>query len=190
MTELIQAAHFTLANRGICRLIVIHTMENPEKPGTARAVARWFAGPAAPQASAHYCIDQAEVVQCVREKDVAWAAPGANRDGIHLEHAGRARQTLEEWSDEYSRAELSVSAVVAADVAARHAIPIRKLTVEQVKDGVSKGFCGHVDVTKAFGKSTHTDPGENFPWGLYLSMVEENLAPAPSIPPEGEGVAI
>ena len=152
-------------------LIVIHTMEAPEKPGTARAVANWFSGPNAPQASAHYCIDAVDVIQCVPEDVIAWAAPGANRRGIHLEHAGYAGQSAEGWLDEYSRRVLGLSAELAADIARRHEIPIERLTVDQLKAG-ARGFCGHVDVTNAFnGGKGHTDPGPAFPWELYLELV-------------------
>src|SRR6476469_11249703 len=83
-------------------VIVIQTMESPEKPDTAESVAAWFAGSSAPQASAHYCIDANSVVECVRDTDVAWHAPGANHNGIGLEHAGRAAQSAADWNDEYS----------------------------------------------------------------------------------------
>lgn len=171
--KFIQARNYTKAGRDSVRLIVIHTMENPEKPGTALAVAKWFASPTAPRASAHYCIDNKEYVQCVAELDVAWAAPGANRDGIHLEHAGRALQTAADWQDPYSSAMLRISAYLAADIANRYGIPVVKLTPEQVADGKSKGFCGHADVTKAFPKrGSHTDPGAGFPWDWYLELVQ------------------
>jgi N-acetyl-anhydromuramyl-L-alanine amidase AmpD len=146
-------------------------MEAPEKPGTARAVAHWFEGPNAPQASAHYCIDADETIQCVPEDVVAWAAPGANRRGVHLEHAGFASQTPAAWDDDYSRRVLARSAELAADIAARHQIPIERLTVDELKAG-ARGFCGHVDVTNAFnGGKGHTDPGPAFPWDRYLELV-------------------
>jgi len=151
--------------------IVIHTMEAPEKPGTARAVAEWFAGPNAPEASAHFCIDAAEVIQCVPEDVVAWAAPGANRRGIHLEHAGYAGQSPAAWDDEYSRGVLARSAELAADICRRYAVPIVRLTVAELRAG-KRGFCGHVDVTNAFNDGHgHTDPGAGFPWDRYLGLV-------------------
>ena len=173
---LIQARNFTLANRSHARLVVIHSMENPERPGTARAVAKWFASPAAPGASAHYCIDGTEVIQCVRETDVAWGAPFANRDGIHLEHSGYARQTLAEWSDDFSSQMIRLSAQLAAEIALRWGIEPRRLTIAEVADGHTKGFCSHADVTQAFKvKGGHMDPGPNFPWGLYIVRVAENM---------------
>ncbi len=73
MIQFIQAHGFTPVSERAIRLVVMHTMEAPEKPGTAMAVAEWFAGPKAPQASAHYCIDAVDVIQCVPEDVVAWA---------------------------------------------------------------------------------------------------------------------
>lgn len=190
--EFIQARNFNLANRDHVRLIVVHTMENPEKPGTALGVARWFAGPQAPQASAHYCVDSATVVQCVKETDVAWGAPSANRDGVHIEHAGYGRQTLADWSDDYSSQMIRLSAQLAAEIAARWGIEPRRLTIAEVADGKTPGFCGHADVTAAFRtKGGHIDPGPNFPWALYIARVAENMdamnakAPTdPAPPPE------
>jgi peptidoglycan hydrolase-like protein with peptidoglycan-binding domain len=177
----IQAGHFNriiTPPRGI-DVIVIHTMESSEKPGTAEAVARWFAGPNAPNASAHYCVDSSQpmgplfpIVQCVRDADVAWHAPGVNHNGIGIEHAGRAAQTPADWSDAESQAILRASAVLAAKLAKRYNIPILKVAPDELKVGV-RGFCGHVDATIAFpgpGR-THVDPGQGFVWQAYLDMV-------------------
>ena len=175
--DFVQAKHFNLVypKKREIDLLVIHTMENQEKPDSAENVALWFAGQtkyAAPMASAHYCIDTDSVVQCVRDMDIAWHAPGANHDGIGLEHAGFARQTPSEWFDEASSAILVRSAKLAAKLAKLYEIPIRKLGSEELFKG-ARGFCGHADVTLAFpGKGrTHMDPGPSFPWEHYLSMV-------------------
>ena len=55
------------------RLIVIHTMESQEKPGTAKNVAKWFSGPTAPKSSAHFCVDNKDAVRVVEDDDIAWA---------------------------------------------------------------------------------------------------------------------
>jgi N-acetyl-anhydromuramyl-L-alanine amidase AmpD len=166
-------------------LCVIHTMEAAERPGTARNVAMWFGGltkAAAPQASAHYCLDAADTIQCVKEDVVAWAAPGANKNGIHIEHAGYAAQTPIQWGDAYSQAVLERSAQLAADICKRHAIPIVRLSVADLQAG-KRGLCGHIDITNAFnhGKG-HTDPGPNFPWDAYIAMVLVASSP-PTLPP-------
>jgi N-acetyl-anhydromuramyl-L-alanine amidase AmpD len=171
----IAARHFGPARIGIAPLlIVIHTMEAPEKPRTARNVALWFAGDKAPQASAHYCIDSEEIIQCVSESQIAWGAPGANKYGVHLEHAGYASQTVTDWTDSYSRKMLVRSAALAADIVRRHGIPIAKVGPEELsKNPNATGFCGHRDVTLGRnGGHGHYDPGTAFPWYVYLKMVK------------------
>lgn len=165
-------------------LIVVHTMEAPEKPHIAKNVALWFAGTKAPMASAHYCVDADETIQCVKENVVAWAAPGGNRDGVHIEHAGYASQSMVNWGDEYSTRMLARSASLAADIAKRHGIPVVKLEPEDLKDRTVMGFCGHVDLTQGrMGGHGHTDPGPFFPWETYLEMVRSAMASTDPPPP-------
>ena len=187
MTQLIQAKNYThVPNGRVCDLVVIHTMEAPEKPGTAASVARWFASATAPKASAHYCVDDMEVIQCVLERDIAWAAPGANKNGIHIEHAGYAKQSAEDWSDEFSQKMLAHSAQLCARICQAHNIPMVRLTPAQLIQG-GRGICGHVDVTQAFHRSTHVDPGGEFPWTQYLGLVR--LAMRPDLVIGGSDVA-
>lgn len=172
MYDFIQARNYTKAEGRDVKLIVIHTMENPEKPGTAHAVAKWFASSLAPQASAHYCVDSLAIVQCAQEHDVAWGAPNANRSGIHIEHAGYAAQDASGWQDAYSASMLKLSAKLAAEIAFRYAIPLVHLSPDEIKAGKS-GICGHVDVTHAYGtKGGHTDPGAAWPWDAYIAAVQ------------------
>jgi N-acetyl-anhydromuramyl-L-alanine amidase AmpD len=169
------------------KLIVVHTMETPEKPHTAKNVALWFASVNAPQASAHYCLDADDTVQCVDELTVAWGAPGANRDGVHLEHAGYAAQSSPQWSDDYAMRMLARSAALAADIARRYDIPLDKLSPGDLADRTVKGFCGHVDITNGRNAGQgHQDPGPNFPWATYLDMVRQAMSPTDPPPPASE----
>jgi N-acetyl-anhydromuramyl-L-alanine amidase AmpD len=168
----IEAKNFTRGRYGTAiSVVVIHTMESQEKPDTARNVAHWFAGATAPEASAHFNVDATEVIQCVRETDMAWGAPGANRQGLHIEHAGRASQTPMQWADAFSDAMLRRSAALVASLCRKHGIPIKRIGPEELKAG-GRGICGHDTVSKAFPvKGAHTDPGPNFPWGIYIELV-------------------
>lgn len=169
--KFVQAKNFTKAGRKKVDLVVIHTMEAAEKPNTAENVAAWFAGASAPKASAHYNVDCDSVVQSVKEEDVAWHAPGANHNGIGIEHAGFAKQNAADWSDDFSTRMLVLSAKLVAGICKRWSIPIVKLSPEDVKAG-KRGLCGHIDVTNGLnGGKGHWDPGPNFPWARYLDMV-------------------
>lgn len=172
----VQAAHFTPSARITIDLVVIHTMEAPEKPTTAENVAAWFAGPNAPQASAHYCVDNDSIVQCVKDRDIAWHAPGANHNGIGIEHAGYARQTPEEWADEYSTAMLARSASLTARLCHKYGIPVVWLDAEALARPGARGITGHVQCTDAFsGGKGHQDPGPHFPVDGYLALVRAAL---------------
>lgn len=173
----IQARNYTVSGGRSVDLVVVHDMEAPEVPGTARRVAQWFAGSTAPNASAHYCIDDKEIVQCVRDQDVAWHAPGANARGIGLEHAGYARQTSAEWDDPYSSAMLRLSAKLTAALCTRYRIPAVWLTPGDLLAG-KRGITSHNNVSKAFRKSDHSDPGPGFPWERYITLVRSNMVQA------------
>ena len=170
----IAAKNFTNAHRLRIDIVVIHTMEAPEKPGTARGVATWFGSAAGPQASAHYCVDENEIIQCVLEKDVAWHAPGANSNGIGIEHAGFAKFTNEDWERPGPANMLAFSAGLVAEICDRYQIPVKKLTVADLRAGGARGICGHKDITDAFndGKG-HWDPGPCFPWDSYTKAISE-----------------
>ena len=114
--------------RTVVDLIVIDCMDGAEASTKAERVAAWFAGKnpqyPAPRASAHFFVDDDSIVQGVREDGVAWHAPGANRLGIGIEHAGRARQNRKQWMDDFGIAMLGRSARLSAGIVERWAIPV------------------------------------------------------------------
>lgn len=163
----VESPNRTVVGRRI-DVVVIHTMESAERPGAALACARWFANDAS-AVSAHYCVDADEIVQCVREEDVAWHARGGNTNSIGIELAGFAAQRPGEWDDAYSRAVLERAADLTAEVCLRHDIPLRRLRAADLV-ARHRGLCGHADVSAAFGKSDHWDPGPGFPWRRFLRL--------------------
>jgi hypothetical protein len=177
--QFVKAANFTIASGRSIDLLVIHDMESPEKLSTAEDVARYFQNPSV-KASAHYNIDANSVVQCVRDKDVAWAAPGANHDGLQFEHAGYARQTTDQWLDEYGRKMLfEQSAPLFAKKCKEHRIPPVFL---RAPDLVSqkRGITTHWQVTLAFSRGQgHTDPGNNFPIQRFMIEIQKSYGAAP-----------
>ena len=150
-------------------LVVMHTMEIAERAGAAAICARWFAAPVS-KVSAHYCVDARTVIQCVREKDVAWHARGGNTHSLGVELAGFARQREQEWADDYSRSVLERAARLVAELCLRWRIPSRWLAADDLLAG-RRGITGHSEVSRAYGKSDHWDPGPGFPVERFLDQV-------------------
>jgi N-acetyl-anhydromuramyl-L-alanine amidase AmpD len=167
----VESPHRTVVGRRI-DVVIIHTMETAERTGAALACARWFASESS-EVSAHYCVDADEIVQCVREEDVAWHARGGNTNSIGIELAGFAAQRRGDWDDAYSRAVLERAAQLVADVCLRQSIPLRRLRPSELVER-RRGICGHADVSAAFGKSDHWDPGPGFPWNRFLRLARRS----------------
>lgn len=172
--RLVPARWFAPADHREWWWIVVHATDGPETPRRSELTAQMFARER--RASAHYIVDPAQVIQCVRERDEAWHVGGqANKHGLGIEHCGRADQTAEQWRDELSTAELQRSARLCAWLAHKYAIPIQWVSANGLKSGV-RGFTGHADCVEAGFGGSHTDPGTHFPWAAYLEMVLEAQA--------------
>lgn len=167
-------------------LLVVHTSEGGETATSAEAICSLMAQPGdRPNssggmygASYHAVADTDCVRPAVDDDWVAYSAAGANHNGVHICIPGRASQTREQWVDTNSRPQIRRVAEWCADKHLELGIPIRKLTVDQVKAGES-GICSHLDVSLAFKKSTHTDPGVNFPWDVLLADIAALLGGQP-----------
>jgi peptidoglycan hydrolase-like protein with peptidoglycan-binding domain len=175
--EFIGARNFRRASRTASDIkwVVLHSTENPIRDGVARAVARWFNGPSAPMASAHYVVGPDETVQGVRVTDVAWAAPGANKHGIQVEQVGQAMKT--NWDGE-GWAVLERSARLVAALCKAHDIPADFVDADGLQRG-EPGITTHWQVTAAFRKSDHADPGgpkdKRFPLERFMQAVKDSM---------------
>lgn len=164
-----------IANREI-KQILIHTAECQETPNARKGIGAWFADvwrkiKKMPLSSAHYGVDPQGIAQYVRDHHVAWHAGRVNNRSIGIELAGSARQSPEQWADDYSMAVLRNAAWLVAKLCAEHKIPIVRLDDAGILLG-SRGLFGHVDANRAYDvKGGHTDPGPNFPWDLFIDMV-------------------
>lgn len=182
----IQARNYTPTNGRQIDLIVIHDMEAPEAQNTAENVASWFGGSNAPRASAHWCHDEDSSVQCVHDKDVAWAAPGANHNGLHHEQSGYAAQVRDEWLDRSSDATMRNMAAKVAEECVAYNIPVVFVDAAAIRRG-ERGITTHLEITRSgIGSGNHWDPGYEFPMDVFIGYVNDslggvNITPGPSV---------
>lgn len=169
----IPARDFKVVGGRKVRLVVIHDMEFPETHTAARDVARYFQHPDTPS-SAHICVDDTEVIQSVWDSNVAYAAPGANNDGIQIELAGYAKQTCGEWLDPYGLKLLALAADATAQYCLKYEIPPVHLTNAELLAG-KKGIIGHYQASAVYKKSDHQDPGIGFPWSFFVASVANHI---------------
>lgn len=167
----VEAKHYLRKPRSVVDMIVLHCMEAPEAATTAERCAVYFATTAT-VASAHYCVDADSVVQCVPDHCVAYHAPGANHNGIGIELAGYARQSRTEWLDPFGARMLWLAAQLVARKCAERDIPIAYLPAARLLGPRARGITTHREVSLAFKRSTHSDPGPGFPIDHFLEQVE------------------
>jgi N-acetyl-anhydromuramyl-L-alanine amidase AmpD len=183
VTRTIPADHYTAradSPRRDVGLIVMHSAEAPERPKVAESIARYFQGPAAPQASAHFVVDDAEIIQCVRPQDVAWHAPGVNWRSLGIELAGYAFQTRDQWLDAWGQKMLPLAARLVAELCREYGISVRFVPADELNSPYSTatGITTHQQVSAAFpcGNDGHSDPGPNFPTEYFLELVQGELS--------------
>jgi hypothetical protein len=149
------------------RYIVLHATESPA--GSAEAVAVYFTGPTS-GGSAHLVVDTHKCYGCLPDTVIPWGAPPLNTSGFHIEHCGYSEWTKAEW-EPLKKTTLDRSAYKAALRCHARGIPAKTITDRQLAAGKVGGIVTHAQVSRVFKRSTHTDPGDGFPLGWYVSRV-------------------
>lgn len=174
----IQAYHTSAGSNYPIHRVVIHStapdigFPGASARGQAEATAHYFTEPSS-GGSAQYIEDPADEEHCVKDSVIAWHAP-PNPGSIGIEICSEATYTEEEWKSAKGRAVLQPAAKRTAELCHRFDLPVVRLWPHDLLAG-KRGICGHVDVSRAWHQSDHTDPGGHFPWPLFLSMVQEEL---------------
>jgi len=161
-------------------LVVLHTTEGGHN---AQDVAD-FCQNRSDKVSAHFFVDNNSIVQGVKVADIAYAAPGANRNGIQIEQVGFAAYTEADWLGPHLGT-LCNTARLLAHCFRRYQIPITPVDPQGLAAG-HRGVTTHKWVNDAFHDSTHTDPGPGYPldkviqlgWHFALTNTEPDLAEA------------
>lgn len=182
------------------RLIVIHTMEAPERDGAARSTAMWVktsGGDA--QVSCHFTADNAEAIRCVEDRHAAFTQGSPWNDmSLSIEQAGYARQEDGDWHDAYSNGQRHIVARIVAAWCERWHIPPVFVGIDGLVDWQNcTGITTHAAIARAsqrpelaplgYPPGNHTDPGPNYPMDELLAEVIALLGPTtptdPAIPP-------
>lgn len=160
------------------RLAVVHGTVTDPGPPNAKAVAGYFARDHGSPSSAHITVDGGPTrYRSVHDGDTAYAAPGANADGLHVECCMRPTRDKAKgrrfWSSDKGQATLREAAKVVGRWVVKHHLPVVWLTPAEVKAG-RRGICDHDVVTKAdlAPSAGHWDVGSGFPVARFLELVE------------------
>lgn len=184
---------------------VVHDAETPLVAGYADSITDFFRrGPAA-GTSAHAMVDPVKATKMLPDNVVAYAAgPTANTFGWHLEQAGYASFTPDQWLTADGRAQMQRVGACLREVHDTWGIPKRWMTDDQLRaaargDRTSGGIATHQQISRVFPHdTTHQDPETNYPRDLLLEVL---LAGTPTrlvqedtnmtvIQPGGEAVII
>jgi len=154
--EWIESPNYTPDDERNITYIVIHVMD-----GYFEGTIDWFQNPDS-QASAHYLISQeGEIVQMVREKDIAWHAGNweYNQRSIGIEHEDKGNWDKPNWATE----ELyQASAALVRYLCDKYGIP---------KD--RNHIIGHNEVPGV----TKPCPGPYWDWDYFMGLVKGVSAP-------------
>jgi hypothetical protein len=147
--------------------IVMHSAEAL----SAEGVARFFQSQSS-RGSAHITVDEDSCQRSLPNSAIPWGAPGANAQGFHIEQCGYARWTRAEWMEHEKT--LRRAAHKTALHCKKFGIPVRFVTSAALKRNLP-GITTHVEVSRAFGGSSHWDPGKGWPRESFMAYVREYL---------------
>lgn len=156
------------------KALVIHGTVSSDNAGTARAIAKWWAGSTSPKTSCHYVVDPKEVIQSVGDHTVAFHC-GSNYGCIGIELCDEQAGSPDRWKDADSQAIIKRAARLAAELCLAYNIAPIRPTISALKTKGKHGIYGHNDSRLAFGNTSHTDP-RDFPWTQFLTLVKSEIA--------------
>lgn len=125
--------------------------------------------------SAHFYVDSNSIVQSLDTDARAGHAGSSegNQNAVAVEITGVNAWTRQQWLDRVAWDKLGA---VLAVVCKRYGIAVRRASVAEMRDNPKvRAFYGHDDMRLAWGGTTHTDPGPNFPWDRLIAAVSAAL---------------
>lgn len=152
--------------------LVIHATDGGCYRGAAKATAEFFTRVINEDSpgSAHIVVDEDECYRCLHDNVIPWAVPPFNASGLHMEFCGKANWSRTQWLRH--KPMLDRGAKGFAGWSLYYNIPPVWLTVDRCKRRLP-GITSHANVSRAFGLSDHTDPGDGFPFDYLLGRIAE-----------------
>jgi len=136
--------------------------------------------------SSHFYCDKDSVTQSL-DTDVRAGHAGSrlgNDNAIAVEITGANAWSRATW---LSSVAWDALGRVLAQVCTHHGIAVRRASVTEMVDNPKvKAFYSHDDMRRAWGGTTHTDPGPGFPWDRLFAAVNAALGAAPVAPSTGD----
>jgi N-acetyl-anhydromuramyl-L-alanine amidase AmpD len=127
--------------------------------------------------SSHFYVDRTMVIQSLDTNARAGhaASKTGNENAIAVEITGTNDKSRSWWLANVAWGELGR---VLAVVCKAYGITPRRASVAEMKSNPTvKAFYSHNDMRLAWGGTTHTDPGPNFPWDKLFQAVNSALNP-------------
>lgn len=162
-------------------LIVLHSAEST----SAESTAKWFTTPLAPADggpySAHVIVGDGECFRAVDDDVVAWGAGIVNPIALHLEQAGYAAWTRDQWL--VHDATLRAAGGQVGGWAREYGIPLRFLRAADLLalqasgwDKAHGGVTTHREISRAWpSPGAHQDPGDGYPLDVLFSYAGGTL---------------
>lgn len=129
--------------------------------------------------SSHFYVDKDSIRQSLDTDARAGHAGSSegNQNAIAFEFTGTNGKSRQWWLDNIDWAEVGrVIAYLIVHDPDYNGFQVRRASVAEMKANPKvKAFYSHDDMRRAWGGTTHTDPGPNFPWDKLLSSVSSAL---------------
>jgi hypothetical protein len=140
--------------------------------------------------SAHIYADNNSATQSIDTNDKTGHAGSAqgNENAISFELTGANGWTRAQW---LANIEWNLLGRVCAAIIRHHwpdgSFQVRRASVAEMKANPKiKALYGHDDMRRAWGGTTHTDPGPSFPWDHLIAVIKTALGTGPTVTEEND----
>lgn len=152
---------------------VVHTLECDAIDGLGEDLARgYFQND---QVSVHTVSDPGKNVAGLKTDVQGYhAGATANKYGNADEVTGRAAWPRSTWLSGNPRKALERQWIAIARFCVVNGFTpqeIRWLSIAELRTLSVRGCCGHVDLSEAFGESSHWDPGPDYPYDIAMTTI-------------------